>query len=208
MLQWPPILAKVQPHQRVQVTKRGSSTFQWNIVSLRYFNPVGAHSSGHIGEDPTRCFTNLMPYIGEVAVGRKPELVIYGGDYDTVDGTGVRDYIHVMDLATGHVAALQKLQKGPTHYKVYNLGTGRGYSVLQLVQAFERASGRKVPYKITERRLGDIPAIWGDCGLAERELGWTASYDLDAMCADFWRWQQLNPQGYRIQDLNGTTADK
>lgn len=169
---------------------------KWNIISLRYFNPVGAHPSGLIGEDPTRAFTNLMPYIGEVAAGKQNELIIFGGDYDTIDGTGVRDYIHVMDLASGHVAAIRKLTENP-RYKVYNLGTGRGWTVLQLVKAFEKACGKKIPYKIKERRLGDISAIWGDCALAEKELEWKAIYGLDKMCEDFWRWQRMNPNGYR-----------
>lgn len=179
---------------------------QWNIISLRYFNPVGSHPSGMIGEDPTRAFTNLMPYIGEVATGKKPELIIFGGDYNTVDGTSARDFIHVMDLATGHVAALKKLGENP-RYKVYNLGTGTGYTVLQLVQAFERVSGKKINYRIAERRLGDIPAIWGDCRLAEEELGWKAAHDLDKMCEDFWRWQTLNPNGYRTEEeINGALS--
>lgn len=169
---------------------------QWNIISLRYFNPVGAHPTGLVGEDPTRAFTNLMPYIGQVATGKREELVIYGGDYNTTDGTGVRDFIHVMDLATGHVAALKKLDKNP-RYKVYNLGTGQGYTVLQLVEAFEKVSGKKVPYRIADRRRGDIPAIWGDCSLAEKELGWRAVYGLKEMCEDYWRWQSINPEGYR-----------
>ncbi|XP_076353646.1 UDP-glucose 4-epimerase-like isoform X1 [Tachypleus tridentatus] len=170
---------------------------KWNVISLRYFNPVGAHPSGLIGEDPTRSYTNLMPIIGEVATGRLPELVIYGGDYESVDGTGIRDYIHVMDLATGHVAALEKFDENP-RYKVYNLGTGTGYTVLQLVQAFEKVSKKRVPYRIEARRLGDIEAMWGNCSLAEKELSWKAVYGLDQMCEDFWQWQIKNPTGYRV----------
>ncbi|XP_042901512.1 UDP-glucose 4-epimerase isoform X2 [Parasteatoda tepidariorum] len=175
---------------------------QWNIISLRYFNPVGAHPSGLVGEDPTRPFTNLMPFIGQVATGKKDELVIYGSDYDTVDGTGVRDFIHVMDLATGHVAALKKLEKN-SRYKVYNLGTGQGVTVAQLVECFEKVSGKKVPFRLADRRRGDIPAIWGDNGLAEKELGWKAEYGLKEMCEDYWRWQTLNPEGYRSKPHNG-----
>jgi len=173
---------------------------KWNVISLRYFNPVGAHPSGLIGEDPTKAFTNLMPYMAQVAIGKKPELTIFGGDYETVDGTGVRDYIHVMDLATGHVAALKKLRDTSSAYKVYNLGTGNGISVLQLIQAFEKASGCKVPYKIMERRSGDIAAMYADSTFAEKELGWKAVHNLDKMCEDFWRWQTMNPNGYRTED--------
>ncbi|XP_076317895.1 UDP-glucose 4-epimerase-like isoform X3 [Tachypleus tridentatus] len=169
---------------------------KWNVICLRYFNPVGAHPSGLVGEDPTRAFTNLMPIIGEVATGRRAELVIFGGDYDSVDGTGIRDYIHVMDLAAGHVAALKKFTENP-RYKVYNLGTGTGYTVLQLVQAIEKVCNKTVSYRIETRRLGDIPSIWGDCTLAEKELGWKAVYGLDQMCEDFWNWQSKNPTGYR-----------
>ncbi|KAG0414815.1 hypothetical protein HPB47_008017 [Ixodes persulcatus] len=172
---------------------------QWNIIPLRYFNPLGAHPSGKIGEDPIRAFTNLMPVIGEVAQGKRSELAILGGDYDTEDGTSVRDFIHVMDLATGHVAALEKLEQNP-RYKVYNLGTGKGYTVLQLIDAFEKVTGKKIPYKIHDRRLGDIPAIWGDCGLAERELRWKAQHGIERMCEDFWRWLTSNPAGYRTEN--------
>ncbi|KAH7970756.1 hypothetical protein HPB49_015082 [Dermacentor silvarum] len=154
---------------------------QWNIIALRYFNPLGAHPSGKIGEDPIRAFTNLMPVIGEVALGKRTELAVLGGDYDTEDGTSVRDFIHVMDLATGHVAALERLEQNP-RYKVYNLGTGKGYTVLQLIDAFEKVTGKKIPYKIHDRRLGDIPAIWGDCSLAEKELHWKAQHGIERMC--------------------------
>ncbi|XP_003744276.1 UDP-glucose 4-epimerase [Galendromus occidentalis] len=168
---------------------------QWNIICLRYFNPLGAHSSGRIGEDPVRAFTNLMPIIGEVAMGKREQLDIYGGDYNTDDGTGIRDFIHVMDLASGHVAALKSLDKA-VRFKCYNLGTGRGTSILQLIKAFEEVTKRPIPYKIHERRLGDIPAIWGDCSLALKELNWTAKHTLNDMCLDFWRWLSANPEGY------------
>ncbi|XP_022659948.1 UDP-glucose 4-epimerase-like isoform X1 [Varroa destructor] len=174
---------------------------QWNIICLRYFNPLGAHPSGRIGEDPVRAFTNLMPIIGEVAMGKRKELDVYGGDYDTPDGTGVRDFIHVMDLAAGHVAALRALDK-PLRFKFYNLGTGRGTSILQLIRIFEEVTGRTIPYRILERRLGDIPAIWGDCRLAETELEWKAKYTVKDMCQDFWKWLNENPNGYpRVTEI-------
>ncbi|XP_064108312.1 UDP-glucose 4-epimerase-like isoform X1 [Macrobrachium nipponense] len=169
---------------------------KWNIISLRYFNPVGAHPSGRLGEDPTKNFTNLMPYIGQVAIGKKDSLTIFGNDYNTVDGTGVRDYIHVMDLASGHVAALSKLEKEHLRYKTYNLGTGHGVSVLQLVKAFEAMTGTKVPVEMKPRREGDIVSMYANTTLAENELGWTAKYSLENMCEDFWRWQTMNPDGY------------
>ena len=165
-------------------------------VSLRYFNPVGAHPSGRLGEDPQGTPNNLMPYIAQVAVGRRPYLRVFGTDYPTEDGTGVRDYIHVMDLAQGHVAALQAL---PTLADVpaINLGTGQGVSVLQMLQAFGRACGRDVSWQAAERRAGDLPEYFADAALAEQRLGWAARCSLDEMCADTWRWQQDNPQGYR-----------
>ncbi|MGL6529672.1 UDP-glucose 4-epimerase GalE [Aeromonas hydrophila] len=167
----------------------------WNITLLRYFNPVGAHESGTMGEDPQGIPNNLMPFLTQVAIGRRDCLSIFGNDYPTVDGTGVRDYIHVMDLAEGHVKALQHCaSKGGVH--VYNLGTGQGQSVLQMVAAFETASGRPLPYRIEPRRPGDIAECWADPAKAERELGWRAQRDLAAMCADSWRWQSANPQGY------------
>lgn len=172
---------------------------KWNIIALRYFNPVGAHPSGLIGEDPTKAFTNIMPFIAQVAIGHRPVLTIFGGDYSTIDGTGVRDYIHVMDLATGHVAALRKLYKEHQKLKAYNLGTGHGVSVLQLVKTFERVTGSAVPYKIIERREGDITAMFANPELAEEELGWKAKHTLEEMCIDFWRWQTMNPHGYRGQ---------
>jgi UDP-glucose 4-epimerase len=170
----------------------------WNIALLRYFNPVGAHISGRIGEDPNGIPNNLVPYIAQVAVGKLPQLSVYGDDYDTPDGTGVRDFIHVVDLALGHLKALEKLESNPG-VVTYNLGTGRGYSVLEMIAAFERASGRQVSYKITPRRPGDIGACYADPTTAAQELGWTASRGIDEMCADTWRWQMNNPNGF---DLN------
>ena len=166
----------------------------WAIATLRYFNPVGAHESGLIGEDPRGTPNNVMPFISQVAVGRRPRLSIFGNDYDTVDGTGVRDYIHVSDLAEGHVAALRHLLAGKGSI-VANLGTGRGSSVLELVRAFERASGREVPFEIVARRAGDIDACYADPALANELLGWRATRDLDSMCVDSWRWQHMNPNG-------------
>lgn len=167
----------------------------WNIALLRYFNPVGAHESGLIGEDPRGIPNNLMPYVAQVAVGRRPQLSVFGGDYPTPDGTGVRDYIHVVDLARGHVAALNKLLK-LGGVQTWNLGTGRGVSVLDMVHAFEAESGRPVPYRIVARRAGDVAQCWADPSRAARDLDWRAEYDLPRMCADAWRWQQGNPDGY------------
>jgi UDP-glucose 4-epimerase len=167
----------------------------WRIAILRYFNPVGAHPSGRIGEDPHGIPNNLFPSIAQVAVGRRPELRIYGGDYPTPDGTGVRDYIHVMDLAEGHARALARLGTREGILTV-NLGTGQGHSVLEMVRAFERASGRNIPHRIIERRPGDVAACWADVTLAERELGWRATRGVDDMCGDAWRWQSANPEGY------------
>jgi UDP-glucose 4-epimerase len=160
----------------------------WRIARLRYFNPVGAHESGRIGEDPSGVPNNLLPYVAQVAVGQRPELQVFGGDWPTVDGTGVRDYIHVMDLAEGHVAALERLAREPGLLTV-NLGTGRGVSVLEMVRAFEAASGCTVPYRIAPRRAGDVAACWADPALAERLLGWRTRRDLAQMCTDAWRWQ-------------------
>ncbi|MDR0848353.1 MAG: UDP-glucose 4-epimerase GalE [Propionibacteriaceae bacterium] len=164
-----------------------------NVVLLRYFNPIGAHPSGLIGEDPKDIPNNLMPYITQVAVGRRDHLSIFGNDYDTPDGTGVRDYIHVVDLAAGHVAALDH---APSGVSTYNLGTGQGVSVLDLVRAFEAATGVSIPYEIVERRPGDIAACYASADKAERELGWHAAKTLEDACADSWRWQSMNPQGY------------
>lgn len=167
----------------------------WNAVLLRYFNPIGAHSSGLIGEDPQGIPNNLLPYVAQVAVGRRKCLSVFGNDYDTVDGTGVRDYIHVVDLAKGHIAALKKL-KDDCGCKVYNLGTGTGYSVLQMVKAMEKASGKEIPYKIAPRRSGDVASCYANPHRAEKELGWHAQCDLDKMCEDLWRWQSMNPTGF------------
>ena len=168
---------------------------EWNVVLLRYFNPIGAHESGLIGEDPKGIPNNLLPYIAQVAVGKLECLGVFGDDYDTVDGTGVRDYIHVVDLARGHVKALKKLEDR-SGVNVYNLGTGKGYSVLQVVKAFEKACGRPIPYVIKPRRPGDIAACYADASKAKAELGWEAEYDIERMCADAWRWQSQNPNGY------------
>ncbi len=167
----------------------------WNIALLRYFNPVGAHVSGLIGEDPNGIPNNLMPYVAQVAVGKLACLSVFGNDYPTNDGTGVRDYIHVVDLARGHLAALRALERDHGLLTV-NLGTGRGYSVLEMVAAFEQASGRAVPYQFVPRRAGDIAQCYADPALAAQMLGWRAERDLAAMCTDVWRWQQQNPQGY------------
>ncbi|MCW5633853.1 MAG: UDP-glucose 4-epimerase GalE [Rubrivivax sp.] len=167
----------------------------WQNAILRYFNPVGAHESGRIGEDPRGTPNNLMPYVAQVAVGRRAHLNVFGNDYPTPDGTGVRDYIHVVDLAEGHVAALERLLAQPGSFTV-NLGTGRGASVLEVVRAYEAASGRPVPYRIEPRRPGDVAACWADPTLAQELLGWRARHDLHRMCADSWRWQQHNPRGY------------
>ena len=169
----------------------------WNIILLRYFNPIGAHPSGLIGEDPAGIPNNLLPFVAQVAVGRRPSLAVFGNDYPTRDGTGVRDYIHVVDLAIGHLRAIDKLASGPG-LAVYNLGTGNGYSVLEVVAAFEKASGRKVPYTIMPPRPGDIAECWADPSKAEKDLGWKASRDLRIMCEDAWRWQSQNPNGFKI----------
>jgi len=168
----------------------------WNVVLLRYFNPVGAHKSGRIGEDPGGIPNNLMPYIAQVAVGKLQQLSVFGADYPTPDGTGVRDYIHVVDLAIGHLRALDKLRKLPG-VVVYNLGTGRGYSVLEMIEAFAQASGQPIPYRITGRRSGDIAKCYADPALALKELGWQAQHGIREMCEDAWRWQSANPEGYK-----------
>lgn len=173
----------------------GASDPRWAIADLRYFNPIGAHPSGRIGEDPSGIPNNLVPYVAQVAVGRRPFLQIFGNDYPTPDGTGVRDYIHVMDLADGHVAALKRLHQGHGSFTV-NLGTGRGYSVLEVVRAYEAASGRKVAYQFAPRRPGDVTACYADPTLAEQLLGWRAARGIEQMCEDSWRWQSMNPNGY------------
>ncbi len=169
---------------------------QWSVGILRYFNPVGAHASGRIGEDPADVPNNLMPYVAQVAVGRRERLDVFGSDWPTRDGTGVRDYIHVVDLAKGHVAALERVVSHPGRFTV-NLGTGVGCTVLEMVRAFERSSGREVPYRLVERRPGDIATCYADPSLARELLGWRAEFDVERMCADAWRWQQANPFGYR-----------
>ncbi|OFC69034.1 UDP-glucose 4-epimerase GalE [Alteromonas confluentis] len=172
-----------------------ASDEEWNIVLLRYFNPVGAHESGLIGEDPNGIPNNLMPYISQVATGKLEQLSVFGDDYDTEDGTGVRDYIHVVDLAAGHLKALDRLELN-MGLDVYNLGTGQGYSVLEMIKAFEKASGQTVNYKIAPRRGGDVAACYADPTLAAQELNWNAGKTLEDMCQDVWHWQSKNPQGY------------
>lgn len=167
----------------------------WSICLLRYFNPIGAHKSGTMGEDPNGIPNNLMPYITQVAIGKREYLNVWGDDYDTPDGTGVRDYIHVVDLALGHIKAVEKVE-GSEGLFIYNLGTGKGYSVLDVVKAFEKASGVKIPYKIGPRRDGDIATCYSDPGKAYKELGWKAERDIEEMCEDSWRWQKQNPNGY------------
>ncbi|XP_066905815.1 UDP-glucose 4-epimerase-like [Halyomorpha halys] len=174
------------------------SSKDWKVISLRYFNPVGAHESGRIGEDPNGIPNNLMPFISQVAVGKREELKVFGKDYDTKDGTGVRDYIHIQDLADGHVKALERIfKKDFDGFRVYNLGTGTGHSVLEMIQAFEDASGKVVPYSIAGRREGDVAVCYCDCQLANRDLQWYAKKSLRDMCEDTWRWQEQNPNGFQ-----------
>ncbi len=172
-----------------------NSDKEWSIALLRYFNPIGAHESGRIGENPNGIPNNLMPYITQVAVGKREKLSIFGSDYDTVDGTGVRDYIHVVDLAKGHIKALEKHSK-INKIEAYNLGAGKGYSVLQLVEAFEKANGVKIPYAISERRAGDVATCYADSSKAKEQLGWEAEKTIEDMCKDSWNWQSKNPNGY------------
>ena len=172
-----------------------TSDKEWNVILLRYFNPIGAHKSGMIGEDPKGIPNNLVPYVAQVAVGKRPCLGVFGNDYDTPDGTGVRDYIHVVDLAAGHVKAIEKLRENPG-VEVYNLGTGNGYSVLQVVAAFEKACGHAIPYEIKPRREGDIATCYCDPQKAKEDLGWEEKYGIEEMCEDSWRWQSTNPDGY------------
>jgi UDP-glucose 4-epimerase len=167
----------------------------WNVILLRYFNPIGAHKSGKIGENPNGIPNNLMPYITQVAIGKREKLSVFGNDYDTPDGTGVRDYIHVVDLAKGHVKAIDAV-KNNCGLKIYNLGTGKGYSVLEVISAFEKASGKKVNYQIVQRREGDVPVCYANPKKAEDELNWKAELTIDDMCADAWNWQKNNPNGY------------
>ena len=172
---------------------------EWNVILLRYFNPIGAHKSGLIGEDPKGIPNNLLPYVAQVAIGKLPCVGVFGNDYDTPDGTGVRDYIHVVDLAKGHVAAINKIKENPG-VKIYNLGTGKGYSVLDVIHAFGKACGKEIPYEIKPRRAGDIATCYSDASLAKKELGWEAQYDIDEMCADSWKWQSMNPDGYNTPE--------
>ena len=169
---------------------------EWSVILLRYFNPVGAHPSGRIGEDPKGIPNNLMPYVAQVASGKLERIGVFGNDYPTPDGTGVRDYIHVVDLARGHLAALKKLEEPGVH--IYNLGTGVGYSVLDMIHAFEKACGKTLPYAILPRRAGDIASCYASSEKAERELGWKAEYGIEEMCRDQWNWQKNNPEGYQV----------
>lgn len=175
-----------------------ASDEEWNAVLLRYFNPVGAHPSGQIGEDPADVPNNLMPYITQVAVGKLEQLSVFGDDYPTRDGTGVRDYIHVVDLAKGHLKALEKLDDNPRDV-AYNLGTGKGYSVLEVIKAFENATSKDIPYRIVDRRPGDVAEAWADPSKAEKKLDWKAELDIETMCRDAWNWQVKNPAGYKKQ---------
>ncbi|MGV3073739.1 UDP-glucose 4-epimerase GalE [Clostridium baratii] len=190
-----PLLPATNPYGRTKTMIEDilrdlyKSDNSWDIVLLRYFNPVGAHESGFIGELPNRIPNNLMPYVSKVANGELDYVRVFGNDYNTSDGTGVRDYIHVVDLAKGHIAAMRKLKDG-SGLNVYNLGTGKGYSVLEIIKAFSKAAGKEIPYKIVKRRAGDIGTCYADASKAERELGWIAEKDLDDMCKDFWNWQQ------------------
>lgn len=168
---------------------------EWNVVLLRYFNPIGAHPSGLMGEDPKGIPNNLLPYVAQVAVGKRECVHVFGGDYPTPDGTCLRDYIHVMDLATGHVAALEWME-GRTSVEIFNLGTGKGTSVLEIIRAFSKACGHDLPYVMDPRRAGDLPASWADPTRAKEVLGWEAKHNIDEMCADTWRWQSMNPDGY------------
>ena len=169
---------------------------EWKVVLLRYFNPIGAHKSGLIGEDPKGIPNNLVPYVAQVAIGKLKCLGVFGNDYDTPDGTGVRDYIHVVDLAKGHVAAIKKVEETEPGVLIYNLGTGKGYSVLDVVHAFEKACGKEIPYEIKPRRAGDIATCYADPTKAKNELGWVAQYGIEEMCEESWRWQTMNPNGY------------
>lgn len=187
---------RTKQHVEAMLQDLAASDPQWRVSLLRYFNPVGAHASGEIGEDPTGTPNNLLPYIGQVAVGRRPHLNVFGNDYPTPDGTGIRDYIHVVDLARGHLRALEHLASHPGIH-THNLGTGRGHSVLQVLQAFEKASGRQIAYEVVGRRAGDAAVSYADPSRAERELNWRAELDLPRMCEDAWRWQSKHPRGYR-----------
>lgn len=195
-------LSAVNPYGRTKLIQEDmlrdlyAADSSWNIALLRYFNPIGAHESGEIGEDPNGIPNNLVPYVSKVAVGQLKEVHVFGNDYDTPDGTGVRDYIHVVDLALGHIKALEKLTENPG-LVFYNLGTGKGYSVLEIIKQYEQACGKELPYVIDGRRPGDAPMCYADPSKAKRELGWEAKRDLKTMCEDTWRWQSKNPKGYR-----------
>lgn len=178
------------------LTDYSHANSDFNVILLRYFNPVGAHESGLLGEDPSGIPNNLTPYITQTAVGKRDRVHVFGNDYPTPDGTGVRDYIHVVDLAEGHAAALQLFENGNCGLRVYNLGTGKGISVLEMISAFSKAVGKEIPYVIEARRPGDIPACYADCSKAKRELNWEAKRTLEDMCADAWRWQRMNPNGF------------
>ena len=182
------------------------SNKDWGIALLRYFNPIGAHSSGLIGEDPSGIPNNLLPFISQVAIGKREELQIFGDDYPTNDGTGVRDYIHVVDLAVGHLKALERVLN-TTGIDAYNLGTGKGYSVLDMVAAFERASGKQIPYQVVDRRPGDIATSYADPTKADRELNWKAIKGIEDMCTDSWRWQVKNPNGYEEENIKTTNLN-
>lgn len=177
------------------LTDLHTSDPEWNVILLRYFNPIGAHKSGLIGEDPKGIPNNLVPYVSQVAIGKRECLGVFGNDYKTHDGTGVRDYIHVVDLANGHVKAIKKLSDTPA-VRIYNLGTGNGYSVLDVVHAYEKACGHDIAYEIKPRRAGDVDEVYSECKKAKEELGWTAQFNIDDMCADSWNWQSMNPDGY------------
>ncbi|MFN2134627.1 MAG: UDP-glucose 4-epimerase GalE [Candidatus Promineifilaceae bacterium] len=198
-----PLLPAANPYGRTKqmmedvLRDLSVSDESWNIAILRYFNPIGAHESGQIGEDPQGVPNNLVPYIAQVAVGRRPSVRVFGSDYPTPDGTGIRDYIHVVDLALAHVAALEYLATNPG-YVVYNIATGQGSSVLEVVAAFERACGKAIPIEFMDRRPGDVAISYADPGKAQEELGWHAQRDLDQMCVDVWRWQSQNPMGYEV----------
>lgn len=197
-----PLLPSTNPYGRTKTITEDilrdiyKSDNSWDIVLLRYFNPVGAHKSGLLGELPNGIPNNLMPYVSKVANGELDYVRVFGNDYDTIDGTGIRDYIHVVDLAKGHVAAMKKLKEG-SGLNIYNLGTGRGYSVLEMISAFSKASGREIPYKIVERREGDIATCYADTSKAYKELGWKTEKELDEMCEDFWRWQQIGIKQFK-----------
>lgn len=199
-----PVGAVTNPYGRTKVmleqilTDLHVSDKDWNVMLLRYFNPIGAHESGRIGENPRGIPNNLLPYITQVAVGKLITLGVFGNDYDTPDGTCIRDYIHVMDLANGHVKALDTMLHSASKVRIYNLGTGHGYSVLDVINAFEKANDLKIPYVFKDRRAGDVPQCYADPSKAERELGWKAQRDLETMCRDAWNWQKNNPDGYGI----------